>query len=621
MGLSNFPTSLDSITNKTDNVDDVLAAHINLCNDAIKAIEAKLGIDSSAVVTSIEYILKNASSSNPGHCFDTETELLTEDGWCFYECLEKGVKVLTLNKKTEALEWNEINEVFVYDNFKELYRIDGVNLDLLVTGGHGLVAKNKDGLDFFTAEELYQNPVDKDFVSSGFLARKGIDLTDNELRLLVWMVADGNMDLDKRDGKIQTRFKLAKKRKIKRLSALLDDMGISYSVKVADKSKISILQPYRITLHSESYGKNYPSVQRVMDFVGWPKQLPDKIKEASKEQVSIILEEYSVTDGSIQKTTLQIGSAKERELDLLQEMAITNGYRCNKTPRPTQWILSISLNNQLGKFRGKIKKVPYEGNVWCVNVDNGTLFVRRHGKVCITQNSHTLIKGATDVTATAAEINSVVDGCTATAAEINTVADGSNLLTFTLPASTTISAFGKTIVDDANAAAVRTTIGCPSDPAAGTAGLRTLGSGAIQAKPGNYVPPTHTGDVTGGTALTIAASKVNQAKLKTSLQTIDLGGVPGSGHANFTSAGTYGFYPQIQGGYAYERQMTVTAKISFEYGANPNTYAALLYYTLQGSYHGDGSQNMCRARMRYISASGEIHWIFVMRLLENDRYW
>ena len=66
-GLSSFPTSLDSITNRTDNVDDALAAHVNLLNDAVESIEAKLGIDSSAVVTSIEYILKNASSSNPGH--------------------------------------------------------------------------------------------------------------------------------------------------------------------------------------------------------------------------------------------------------------------------------------------------------------------------------------------------------------------------------------------------------------------------------------------------------------------------------------------------------------------------------------------------------------------------
>ena len=50
------------------------------------------------------------------------------------------------------------------------------------------------------------------------------------------------------------------------------------------------------------------------------------------------------------------------------------------------------------------------------------------------------------------------------------------------------------------------------DPAAGTAGLRTLGTGATQAKPGNAVD-AHTGDVTGTTALTIGNGKVTAANL------------------------------------------------------------------------------------------------------------
>jgi len=52
-----FPTDLSNVV---DNTDDVMAAHVN-------NIETKLGIDDSAVATSIDYLLKNPSSSNPGH--------------------------------------------------------------------------------------------------------------------------------------------------------------------------------------------------------------------------------------------------------------------------------------------------------------------------------------------------------------------------------------------------------------------------------------------------------------------------------------------------------------------------------------------------------------------------
>ena len=64
---TNFPTSLDSFSALVDNVDDVLAAVPNDRADSIEAIEAKLGIDGSAVATSIDYLLKSASSTDPGH--------------------------------------------------------------------------------------------------------------------------------------------------------------------------------------------------------------------------------------------------------------------------------------------------------------------------------------------------------------------------------------------------------------------------------------------------------------------------------------------------------------------------------------------------------------------------
>lgn len=52
---SNFPTSLDTITDKSDGVDDVVAADINGVYDCIEKIEAKVGITGSAVATSHDY--------------------------------------------------------------------------------------------------------------------------------------------------------------------------------------------------------------------------------------------------------------------------------------------------------------------------------------------------------------------------------------------------------------------------------------------------------------------------------------------------------------------------------------------------------------------------------------
>lgn len=60
-----FPSTLDDFTPKTDTVNDVMAADVNELQTAIEALEAKIGVDASAVGTSLDYLIKAAS--NPGH--------------------------------------------------------------------------------------------------------------------------------------------------------------------------------------------------------------------------------------------------------------------------------------------------------------------------------------------------------------------------------------------------------------------------------------------------------------------------------------------------------------------------------------------------------------------------
>lgn len=52
---TNFPTSLDSWTAKTDGVDYPQAAHINNLQDAVDALETKVGINSSGVTSTLDY--------------------------------------------------------------------------------------------------------------------------------------------------------------------------------------------------------------------------------------------------------------------------------------------------------------------------------------------------------------------------------------------------------------------------------------------------------------------------------------------------------------------------------------------------------------------------------------
>lgn len=80
-GSTNFPTDIDSYTDLVDNTDDVMADDINNPRSAIMAIEAKIGVDSSAVTTSLDYLLKNPSSNNPGHTHSHDQTALLPIEW------------------------------------------------------------------------------------------------------------------------------------------------------------------------------------------------------------------------------------------------------------------------------------------------------------------------------------------------------------------------------------------------------------------------------------------------------------------------------------------------------------------------------------------------------------
>jgi hypothetical protein len=69
-----FPISLDSFVTLVDNTDDVMASHQNERATAIVAIETKLGINSSAVTTSIDYFLKHSSGAYRSHIHDGSSD-------------------------------------------------------------------------------------------------------------------------------------------------------------------------------------------------------------------------------------------------------------------------------------------------------------------------------------------------------------------------------------------------------------------------------------------------------------------------------------------------------------------------------------------------------------------
>lgn len=319
---------------------------------------------------------KHDSSGISSHCFSEDVEVLTPTGWIPIIDVNVGDTVGTINKDTQAFEFNKVNDKFVYDNYKELYHIKSTVVDVMVTDKHGLLGfnQNNNKLEEFDAKYLATTSKRYKFMCGALKNEtQGIDLSEALIRLLVNISADGSIE----DNGI--RFHLKKERKITHLKALLNELGYEYS---ETKTKFGTT---RIRIKTR-YAKPI-----INTYFPTGKHLPTILRDVNQKQALIILDEYSLTDGNKNKdakNSYQISSKKTTEVDLLQEIFSKNGIRSSQLKRISHSILTVNTNPLTCITRDNIKIVPYKGRVSCVSVDNGTLIIRSKGKTLVTQNTH-----------------------------------------------------------------------------------------------------------------------------------------------------------------------------------------------------------------------------------------
>jgi hypothetical protein len=305
-----------------------------------------------------------------GHCFSSDTELLSLDGWVGIDDVFAGMPVATLHPETKAVVFQPVQQTFKYDDYTEVYRFQSSCMDHLVTADHGMV---------YVADrrypELAQRPAkDTDtncyFYVAGIVAQPSDpNWTEDEIRLWVQCITDGSCEQGK------WRWHLKKQRKIDALTSLLTRLGLPFTV--SGLTKKGARKIYVGTLPAK-----------------FTKRLTGVAREFSREQVTALLDEWSRTDGTRYVGAAQLCTSVREYADMLQELAVISGHKCNLSSRPyrqgTMYALSVRWNvTQVFCRKGYNKgPEPYEGQVWCVSVKNGTLLARRNGKVLVTANTH-----------------------------------------------------------------------------------------------------------------------------------------------------------------------------------------------------------------------------------------
>lgn len=347
-------------------------------------------------------------------CFDVKTEILTKAGWKLFKDICVGEEVATINTETEELEFQKVRTTIQKFHNGDMIKF-GSNkshgaLDALVTPDHQMFMRNRSGKrQFVRADAVPQGSkiirtakwhgMDaKSFILPAYtehhflgkykktfpIEHPQIEMSmDDWLRFLAIYLTEGS-----NNGFLVS---ISQRTKVKEIEDMLSKLPLKYA-----RTKAGFqISSRQLCLHLQQFG------------TASTKYVPEYIKNLSQRQIQIFLDALLLGDGNIHKRTGQRSyyTVSRKLADDIQELLLKCGIVANIFTRKTKGTkMSIGGKTYVRKHDGffiserGVKKdyyvdkrsssviKNYYGMVYCAEVPNHTLLVRRNGKAFFAGN-------------------------------------------------------------------------------------------------------------------------------------------------------------------------------------------------------------------------------------------
>ena len=328
-----------------------------------------------------------------GGCVDCDTEYFNGKEWKRIADYKDGEQVLQYNEDGSAnlvypSKYVKLPENTLY-HFATKY-----GTDQCLSLGHRVVYRTSKGnLRVKPFENVLE---DHNNCKSGFTGKfyttfnyngNGIDMTEDEIRLQVAIIADGHFS----GNTTWCKMRLKKERKQRRLEMLLNNLHIDYKSHYEDTTGFMV------------YGFYAPTNE---------KEFGQRWYDCSQKQFAVICDEVMYWDGSTSSKNSFYSTSKQT-IDFVQFAFATIGKRCNiqtddrkgqiitgkekqgYTHKSVGYFFNPTDRNMvgIGGFHEGQEKTPIEpyktldGFQYCFAVPSTMLVLRRNGKIFITGNT------------------------------------------------------------------------------------------------------------------------------------------------------------------------------------------------------------------------------------------
>ena len=357
-----------------------------------------------------------------GECYTPEVMILCESGWKQLKDVTKDDNVLTLNTETNNIEIQKVSRKIEYDYDGELINLESRNISESVTPNHGYPIYNRYNKfsGFYTAENIFNHevkdqahsfiPKQGNWTESGdeFFTLKGIETPtsrmlrnhpdckedkkipmDTFMKFMGIYLSEGDYSKTGNDVKIYQ----IKPSICSMVEDLMVELDLKYTVNISKNG-------------SHTYRISDPRLHSYVKVLGdcYNKYIPFELKQQSKDNLRALYDWFVLGDGRIRgvkrnkktKLTDDAFSVSQQLAFDLNEIQLKIGYSGNyhiedrliderdiKGENCVDMhfsIRSLTKGIYLDDRHLKMKKIPYNGKVMCIEVPNHTFYVMSNGK-------------------------------------------------------------------------------------------------------------------------------------------------------------------------------------------------------------------------------------------------
>jgi len=340
-------------------------------------------------------------------CLDSETEILTSRGWKGRGRVAVGDIVYSINKQTGQMEMVPVDRYVErpVNDGERMISIRSQHVNVRTTEGHEFHIKYRDpstggalsrnwltvtGAKLVERRSSYALPLSAPPASPPI----GVDLTDDELRLIAWFITDGGFE--------GGSFCISQSKHYRdEIRTLLTRLGLDFSERIRKPSNSGYKngKPVHVFRIPKGTGRGNNKRNGWIGYAAYlDKNVSPLLHGMSVVQFDVFWSELLKGDGESVGKRGWLWCDRISQVNAYMEMALVRGLTAtyservtkNKktvyriSVRPAQWIVSDPADRR--SARATLETPSPSEVVWCVTNRNSTIVTRRGGKVAIIGN-------------------------------------------------------------------------------------------------------------------------------------------------------------------------------------------------------------------------------------------